>query len=225
MADAVVRSGVARRTRFGAARRCSSGVDLDACADGGFVSLLGPVGLRQVHAAARARRAAGARAAVGPWSTARPASAGPDSSAFMPQRDTLLPWRRALANATLGAEVAGVRHAGADGAAGSTGAGRARAVRALRPGRLRATAGRRSCRAACASGWRCCAPSWPAGTSLAARRAVRRARRPHPPGAAGLAGQVLAERAAHGAARHPRRRRGAAGCPTRCWCCRPGRPG
>jgi ABC-type nitrate/sulfonate/bicarbonate transport system ATPase subunit len=27
--------------------------------------------------------------------------------AFMPQRDTLLPWRRALANATLGAEVAG----------------------------------------------------------------------------------------------------------------------
>jgi len=32
----------------------------------------------------------------------------PGAVAFMPQRDLLLPWRRALANATLGAEVAGV---------------------------------------------------------------------------------------------------------------------
>ncbi len=32
----------------------------------------------------------------------------PGRVAFMPQRDLLLPWRRALANATLGAQVAGV---------------------------------------------------------------------------------------------------------------------
>jgi putative hydroxymethylpyrimidine transport system ATP-binding protein len=33
---------------------------------------------------------------------------GPGGVAFQPQRDLLLPWRRVLANATLGAEVAGV---------------------------------------------------------------------------------------------------------------------
>ena len=32
-------------------------------------------------------------------------------AAYMPQRDALLPWRRALANATLGAEIAGVPRA------------------------------------------------------------------------------------------------------------------
>lgn len=32
----------------------------------------------------------------------------PGAVAYMPQRDLLLPWRRALANATLGAEVSGV---------------------------------------------------------------------------------------------------------------------
>ncbi len=35
----------------------------------------------------------------------------PGGSAYMPQKDLLLPWRRALANATLGAEVAGIPHA------------------------------------------------------------------------------------------------------------------
>ncbi len=35
----------------------------------------------------------------------------PGGSAYMPQKDLLLPWRRALANATLGAEVAGISHA------------------------------------------------------------------------------------------------------------------
>jgi ABC-type nitrate/sulfonate/bicarbonate transport system ATPase subunit len=33
----------------------------------------------------------------------------PGLAAYMPQRDLLLPWRRALSNATLGAELAGVR--------------------------------------------------------------------------------------------------------------------
>jgi ABC-type nitrate/sulfonate/bicarbonate transport system ATPase subunit len=32
----------------------------------------------------------------------------PGSTAFLPQRDLLLPWRRALANATVGAEVGGI---------------------------------------------------------------------------------------------------------------------
>lgn len=40
-------------------------------------------------------------------------------AAFMPQRDLLMPWRRALANATLGAEVAGVPRAEARARAGA----------------------------------------------------------------------------------------------------------
>jgi len=40
-------------------------------------------------------------------------------AAFMPQRDLLMPWRRALANATLGAEVAGVPKAEARARAGA----------------------------------------------------------------------------------------------------------
>jgi ABC-type nitrate/sulfonate/bicarbonate transport system ATPase subunit len=35
----------------------------------------------------------------------------PGAAAFMPQRDSLLPWRSAVANATLGAEIAGERGA------------------------------------------------------------------------------------------------------------------
>jgi NitT/TauT family transport system ATP-binding protein len=37
----------------------------------------------------------------------------PGRAAYMPQKDNLLPWRRALANATLGAEIAGARRADA----------------------------------------------------------------------------------------------------------------
>jgi len=41
----------------------------------------------------------------------------PGLAAFMPQKDLLLPWRRALANTTLGAEVAGHSKAAAEGRA------------------------------------------------------------------------------------------------------------
>ena len=97
-------------------------------ADGGFVSLIGPSRLRQVHAAAGARRAAGARAAVGPRSAGAPASGSPDSWPSCPSATPLLPWRRALGNATLGAEIAGGRHRrGAGGSRQSRDAARGRA--------------------------------------------------------------------------------------------------
>lgn len=41
----------------------------------------------------------------------------PGAVAYMPQRDALLPWRRALDNATLGAEIAGIPRAEAAGRA------------------------------------------------------------------------------------------------------------
>jgi putative hydroxymethylpyrimidine transport system ATP-binding protein len=37
----------------------------------------------------------------------------PGAAAYMPQRDTLLPWRRVIDNVTLGLEVAGMGHAAA----------------------------------------------------------------------------------------------------------------
>jgi ABC-type nitrate/sulfonate/bicarbonate transport system ATPase subunit len=74
---------------------------------GSFVSLLGPSGcgkstLLQVLAGLLAPTS-GTAEIEGESTVERPGLA-----AFMPQRDLLLPWRRAEANATLGAEIAGI---------------------------------------------------------------------------------------------------------------------
>ncbi|MGE3961282.1 MAG: ABC transporter ATP-binding protein [Dehalococcoidia bacterium] len=74
---------------------------------GQFVSLVGPSGcgkstlLRVL--AGLVRPEAGDAAIEGERTLGRPGGA-----AFMPQRDLLLPWRRTVANAALGAELAGV---------------------------------------------------------------------------------------------------------------------
>ena len=104
------------------------GVDLEA-ARGAFVSLLGPSGcgkstILQVLAGllvpSRGEAAAGGTSTIGE----------PALTAYMPQRDLLLPWRRVEGNATLGAEVAGVARQEARDAS-------ARAVRPLRAGGVR----------------------------------------------------------------------------------------
>ncbi len=83
-----------------------SGVDLDVPA-GAFVSLVGPSGCGKSTLlrilAGLVKPTAGAATMDGRSVIGRPGSA-----AYMPQKDTLLPWRQALANATLGAEIAGM---------------------------------------------------------------------------------------------------------------------
>jgi ABC-type nitrate/sulfonate/bicarbonate transport system ATPase subunit len=74
---------------------------------GSFVSIVGPSGcgkstLLRVFAGLVAPSAGTARV------EGTPAAGRPGLVAYMPQRDLLLPWRRTLANATLGAEVSGV---------------------------------------------------------------------------------------------------------------------
>ena len=82
------------------------GVDLEA-APGAFVSLVGPSGcgkstLLQVLAGLLVPDAGESliegRSTVGE----------PGLAAYMPQKDLLLPWRKAIGNAVLGAEIAGV---------------------------------------------------------------------------------------------------------------------
>ena len=97
------------------------------------------------------------------------------ASAYMPQRDLLLPWRDALGNAALALECQGAAKAEARRACGA-------AVRALRARRVRATPARPSCPAGCASAWRSCARSSPAArccssTSRSARSTRSRGRR------------------------------------------------
>jgi len=85
------------------------GVDL-AVEDGAFVSLVGPSGcgkstLLRVLTGLLVPQA-GEALVSGESCIGRPGLA-----AYMPQRDLLLPWRRAMENAVLGAEIAGVpRH-------------------------------------------------------------------------------------------------------------------
>jgi ABC-type nitrate/sulfonate/bicarbonate transport system ATPase subunit len=83
-----------------------------AVPEGGFVSLIGPSGCGKSTAL---RVLAGLLVPSGGTARVegRSCVGRPGLVAFMPQRDTLLPWRRALANATLGAEVAGVGRADA----------------------------------------------------------------------------------------------------------------
>ncbi len=94
-----------------------AGVSFTAAA-GEFVSLVGPSGcgkstllriLAGLVVPSEGEVEAGGEAVAG--------RAG--RAAFMPQRDLLMPWRRALANATLGAEVAGVPKAEARARAGA----------------------------------------------------------------------------------------------------------
>jgi ABC-type nitrate/sulfonate/bicarbonate transport system ATPase subunit len=88
-----------------------AGLDLSV-GRGEFVSLVGPSGcgkstllrvLAGVLAPTAGTAAVGGRDVVGVAGLA----------AFMPQRDLLLPWRRAIDNATLGAEIDGVARADA----------------------------------------------------------------------------------------------------------------
>ena len=83
-----------------------AGVDLEV-ATGAFASLVGPSGcgkstLLQVLAGLLAPDAGESlidgRSTVG----------APGMAAYMPQKDSLLPWRKAIGNATLGAEIAGI---------------------------------------------------------------------------------------------------------------------
>jgi ABC-type nitrate/sulfonate/bicarbonate transport system ATPase subunit len=83
-----------------------AGVSL-AVPRGGFVALIGPSGcgkstVLRLLAGLEAPQA-GAVRVEGVDVAGRPGRA-----ALMPQRDSLLPWRRAIANATVGAELAGV---------------------------------------------------------------------------------------------------------------------
>ena len=73
--------------------------------DGEFVSLVGPSGCGKstiLRLLAGLGRLEAGHLAIEPEGS---------RSAYMPQRDALLPWRRALANAVLGAEVRGVPRA------------------------------------------------------------------------------------------------------------------
>ena len=86
-----------------------AGVDLDLAA-GEFVALLGPSGcgkstLLRIIAGLLAPTA-GSVIVDGVDGRGRPGR-----TAFQPQRDALLPWRRVVANAAVGAELAGVPRA------------------------------------------------------------------------------------------------------------------
>ena len=92
-------------------------LDLDV-PTGGFASLVGPSGcgkstllriLAGLLVPTSGNAAIAGRSIVG----------RPGEVAYMPQRDLLLPWRRALGNATVGAEIAGVSRAEAQHRAGA----------------------------------------------------------------------------------------------------------
>lgn len=86
-----------------------AGIDLEV-PEGRFASLVGPSGcgkstLLRVLAGLLAPSEGDA------WIGGRSIVGQPGHAAYMPQRDLLLPWRRVLGNATVGAEIAGVpRH-------------------------------------------------------------------------------------------------------------------
>jgi ABC-type nitrate/sulfonate/bicarbonate transport system ATPase subunit len=91
------------------------GVSLQAPA-GQFVALLGPSGCGK-STVLRVLAGLLVPDEGQAWVGGRPVAGRPGSCALQPQRDTLLPWRRSLDNATLGAQVAGVPRAEARAAA------------------------------------------------------------------------------------------------------------
>ncbi len=86
-----------------------AGVDLEV-ARGRFVSLVGPSGCGK---STLLRILAGLVEPTSGTATIDGVSiiGRPGSAAYMPQKDNLLPWRRTLSNATLGAEIAGMGRA------------------------------------------------------------------------------------------------------------------
>lgn len=81
------------------------GVDL-VVEQGSFVSIVGPSGCGK---STLLRILAGLLIPTSGLAFIRgtPAAGNPGLAAYMPQKDLLLPWRRALSNAALGAEIAG----------------------------------------------------------------------------------------------------------------------
>ena len=158
--------------------------------------------MRQVDVAAHPCRSDGADARRRAGSVDTEANGLPGLVAYQPQRDLLLPWRRVLGNATLGAEVAG-SHA-RRGPPGRDGAFRALRARRLRPS-LALVLVRRH-----APAGRALAHVPRAASGAPARRTLRRARRDHAPHDAGVAARGVDGRRPHGAPRHARRRGGPA---------------
>ena len=103
---AVVIRGLSHAFTRGRRVQALDGLSLEA-APGAFVSVVGPSGCGKSTAmrvlAGLLHPDAGEARIHGESTIERPGLA-----AYMPQKDLLLPWRRALANATLGAEIAGV---------------------------------------------------------------------------------------------------------------------
>ena len=91
------------------------GLDLEV-EPGSFVAVVGPSGCGKstiLRVLAGLLVPDGGHCTVGDSNV----SGRPGACAWMPQRDDLLPWRRVLANATLGAELGGRSHREADAAA------------------------------------------------------------------------------------------------------------
>ena len=149
----------------------------------------------------RLRQDVAARPRLRPGRARRRARSTAAPAVLMPQRDSLLPWLTALDNAALPLRLAG--------ATATRRAGRARPL--LRELGLEGFETRAPARALGRHAPARRLPAHAAGRQAGAvpRRAVRRARRDHARRDAGLAGRRAGARAAHGPARHPRRRGGA----------------
>ena len=175
------------------------GTDLEA-APGAFVSLVGPSGcgkstLLQVLAGLLTPDAGEALI------EGRSTLGAPGLAAYMPQKDLLLPWRKVIGNAVLGAEIAGTPRGGGTG----TGAFAARTLRVVGLRGELALAAQRGDAAAAGA-----APHLPRAPARAPPgRTLRGARRDHASGDAPVAAGGVGERRAHGPLRHARRGGGA----------------
>ena len=108
MAGVAIEVAGLRHTFRGGGRAVSALDGVDLCvAPGSFATLVGPSGCGK---STLLRVLAGLLVPEEGVATigGAPVAGRPGAAGFMPQRDLLLPWRRALANAALGAEIAGV---------------------------------------------------------------------------------------------------------------------